>query len=69
MDKCKSKMFRLWKLDKMKKSVFFSLMLVSVILSVAVPMVFVDFVDEIACKTDKYISGIEYNTDADGLCV
>lgn len=45
MDKCKSKMFRLWKLDKMKKSVFFSLMLVSVILSVAVPMVFVDFVD------------------------
>ncbi|WP_295154169.1 ABC transporter ATP-binding protein [uncultured Ruminococcus sp.] len=39
------KLFRIWKLDRMKKGVFFTLMLISVVLSAAVPMVFVDFVD------------------------
>ena len=39
------KLLRIWKLDRMKKGVFFTLMLISVFLSIAVPMVFVDFVD------------------------
>lgn len=39
------KLLRIWKLDRMRKGVFFTLMLISVVLSVAVPMVFVDFVD------------------------